>query len=128
MELIDNIKELEENLTTLENYMNSKEPFEKKFQRDLIKKGICFVSYKKGSRNLFAPSRFIGYKHNNMQAHIANKSKDGGETNPRISEILHSSCKPDQQINSLYRQFCSELGFDAKETGSFGVERKFWAL
>lgn len=128
MELIETIKELEENLKTLENYMISKDASEKEFHKSLIKRGICFVSYRKNNHNIFAPSRFIGYKHNNLQSHINNKSKDGRETTPKINDVVHSQCKPERQIDNLYKQFCNELGFDAKEKGSFGVERKFWKI
>jgi len=55
METIDRLEELHENLATLEEYMESNDPVEKAFHMDLIKRGICFVAYKKRDRYLFAP-------------------------------------------------------------------------
>jgi len=128
METIHRLEELHENLTTLEEYMQSNDPVEKAFYIDLIKRGICFVAYKRRGRYLFAPSRFVGYKHNTRHAHLHNDTKDGRKTNPAISNVLHSECKRGKELNRLYERFCSELGFVAKETGSFGVARKFWEI
>lgn len=128
METIDRLEDLHENLATLEEYMQSNDPNEKAFYIELIKKGICFVVYKKSNRYFFAPSRFIGYKHNTRDAHLHNDAKDGRKTNPAISKILYSTCKRDKELNQLYERFCAELGFVAREKGAFGVARKFWEI
>jgi hypothetical protein len=128
MELIDKISELKVNLSTLEKYMNSKDSSEREFYRKLIRNGICFVVYKTENKTIFAPSRFIGYKNNNMVNHNNNDMKDGRETNPRINYILHQECKPDEQCNYLYKLFCNQLGFTANAKGNFGVVRKYWTI
>jgi hypothetical protein len=128
MELIDNMSELKENLSTLEKYMNSKDSSEREFYRKLIGNGICFVEYKKENKTIFAPSRFIGYKNNNMLNHINNDMKDGKETTPRINYILQQECKQDEECNYLYKLFCNQLGFTANAKGKFGVDRKYWTI
>lgn len=128
MELIKTIGELRSNLSTLERYMTSKDADEKRFHGGLIQRGTDFVVYKKDNRHLFAPSRFIGYGNNNMHSHIANKSKHGGKTTPRINAILRSQCEVDRELDRQYQKFCGELGVAARAKGTYGKERKFWQL
>ena len=128
MELIQNLGELGENLSKLEHYMNSEDAYEKDFHRDLVKKGICFVVYQKGNNYIFAPSRFVGYKNNDMNSHINNDLKDGRETTKVINDLIGVQCRLDKEFDKIYRKFCDELGFDAKEKGSFGVVRRFWNI
>jgi len=128
METIDRIDELYENLETLEKYMQSNDPDEKAFYGDLIKRGICFVAYKKKDKYIFAPSRFLGYKHNNRHAHLHNDKKDGRETNPAITKVLNLELLQDKELNRQYEKFCAQQGFIANKTGSFGLERKFWEI
>ena len=127
MNTIDTRPELQENLSTLERYMDSADVDEREFHSGLVKRGICFVAYQKGSRCLFAPSRFVGYKHNAMAPHQSNDSKDGRVTNPAIDKIL-GPCRADTKLNELYRKFCTELGFPARAKGTYGIERKFWRI
>lgn len=128
MELITSLKELKKNLATLEDYMKSTNPANVAFYKDLIKKGICFVAYEKYGRYIFAPSRFIGYKNNDMHRHISNASKDGRVTTPVINKLLDYKCTPHDGFEIHYNKFCKKLGFKAKEKGTYGATRKFWVL
>jgi hypothetical protein len=128
MQLISCIDELSSNLHTLESYMHSAIELERKFHRDLIKKGVCFVAYQRNGQDYFAPSRFIGYKSNDHGAHVSNASKDGRETNPAISDILCAKPVPDDDLNISYMRFCTRIGVAPVAKGSFGVERKYWIL
>ncbi|MCB1660680.1 MAG: HNH endonuclease, partial [Pseudomonadales bacterium] len=76
----------------------------------------------------FAPSRFIGYANNTIDKHEANHSKDGRETTPKISKLLGKDCVFDEELEKSYREFCQALGFEANDTGAFGVKRKYWVL
>lgn len=76
----------------------------------------------------FYPSRFIGYTKNNMEAHLDNNQKHGGETNWVISGILGSKPMHDLELEKIYKEYCESLGFIANEKGSFGVERKYWDI
>jgi len=127
MNTINTRPELRENLSTLERYMDSADVDEKEFHRGLVEKGTCFVADQKGSRYLFAPSRFVGYKQNTMILHQQNASKHGSYTNRAIDKIL-GPCRADTTLNELYRKFCTELGFPARAKGTCGNERKFWRI
>ncbi len=127
MDTIQTRAELMQNLATLERYMGSADTEEREFHKGLVKNGICFVAYEKNGRHLFAPSRFVGYAHNTMTQHRDNEFKDGKETNPAIDKIL-GRCSVSNTMNGLYVKYCSELGFVARERGTYGKERKFWRI
>jgi hypothetical protein len=126
MELISRVDELRNNLMTLERYIHSTDEAETEFYHNLLKNGVCFVAYIKQGQNYFGPSRFLGYKSNDMSAHISNKEKDGRQTNPAINHILGSKPEPDKDLDSDYQRFCNALGIKIHLKGAFGVERKFW--
>jgi hypothetical protein len=128
MDLISNIGELRTNIKKLEKYMISNDAIEKAFHRNLIRLGINFIAHKKNGEYFFAPSRFIGYKNNSMNAHINNKSKDGKITTPKINEILGFQCNYNPPMDTEYRKFCDILGFLARDTGTYGKKRKFWVI
>lgn len=128
MSTINSIEELKSNITILEKYLNSKTDPEYSFALDLVKKGTCFVAVENESGFSFFPSRFIGYAKNNMNKHLNNQEKDGKETNPVISRILGGKPTLNPELEKQYREYCESLGFVANDKGSFGVERKYWAL
>ena len=122
MELVSSLSQIEQNLDYLERAHGSRD------HKDLVKRGTCFLAYN-GEHGLgFAPSRFTGYIDNDFGKHAANKTKDGRETNPAISAVLRSEPEPDPELESAYRDYCRDLGFDPNPAGSFGVERKYWDL
>ena len=123
MELIASLNDLKKNLDTLETYRNSSEERYKEFYKELIKRGRCFVVYKYNDNYHFAPSRFIGYKNNNMNAHKGNDEKDGRETNPVIDKIIGKQSEQNRTIELKYQKFCNELGIDP-----WKVKKKFWII
>ena len=126
MELVKKWEDMKKNLMTLEGYRVSGLADEVDFYLNRIKKGICFVVYEHSGKLIFGPSRFVGYLNNNVDAHHANEYKDGRETNPEISEILGSPPKEDEVLEEAYKKHCESLGITPKETGPFGVKRKYW--
>lgn len=125
MELIEKIEDIEENIQTIDNYLSNKTDGEYSFALDLIKRGTCFVVKKEGDTYKFYPSRFIGYKNNTMDKHMNSMTKDGRETNPQISKILHQTLEKNI-FEKEYQEYCKQLGFEHREKGTFGVERKYW--
>ncbi len=121
-------EDIKRNLDQLEKYRLSKDRREVRDYQDLILRGICFVVYKSNDRLEFGPSRFVGYKDNNLDIHKANESKDGRETNPVISEILGEEPIEDKQTEKEFQQFCARMGLTPKSTGSFGIKRKYWLV
>lgn len=126
MELVKKSQDIKENIKTLEKYLQDENMRESAV--GLIKRGTCFVAVKKDRGYSFYPSRYIGYKNNNYNAHINNDMKDGRNTNPAISEILGRKPMPSGDLEKEYRKYCDELGFTANNKGAFGVERKYWVL
>lgn len=125
MQLVNEIKDIIENMNTIDLYIERKKDPEYSYALQLIKRGTCFVKY----NGKFYPSRFVGYKNNTMEKHDNNTKKDGRITNPAISRLI-GGLKPqhNKELDIEYKNYCEALGFIAKENGSFGVERKYWVL
>lgn len=128
MKVIETVKELKTNLNTLDSYINNKIDPTYEFAISLIKKGVCFVVQDTSEGLRFYPSRFIGYKNNNMDKHLNNFEKDGKETNPALYNILGHRPKSNSVMDKAYREYCESLGFIASNKGAFGVERKYWEI
>ena len=66
--------------------------------------------------------KFIGYKNNTMNKHQHNLDKDGRETNPIITSILHvKTCAPNETLENEYIRYCNSL--DIKP---YKYKRKYW--
>lgn len=126
MELVTSISEINRNLQTLDRYLDGKHDPEYSFALGLVKRGTCFIAVKSGQGYKFYPSRFMGYVGNTMEKHQNNIEKDGKETNPAISAVLHKEVSFDPELERFYREYCESLGFAANEKGAFGVQRKYW--
>ena len=122
---VENWDDIIKNIEMIDLYLSKKVDPEYTYALNLIKRGSCFLKY----HDKFYPSRFLGYKDNSMQMHDSNPIRDGRITNKRISSILKVS-KPvfDAKLNEEYQEYCRRLGFEAREKGAFGAERKFWSV
>ncbi len=128
MEFVQSIKDIEHNFKVLDQYLDAKVDPEYTFALELIKKGTCFIGVRKNQRIRFYPSRFIGYKENDMDKHLENDQKDGRLTNPSISSIIGVQPIMRSELEEAYKHYCEYLGFVPNDKGSFGVERKYWFL
>lgn len=128
MKTVSNLNELITNIQTLDGYLNAQVDPEYDFALNLIKNGTCFVAMEDSSVYRFYPSRFIGYADNSMDAHLNNVEKDGKETNPAISKILGAKPSINSILNKEYARYCETLGFEPRDKGTFGSERKFWLI
>lgn len=129
MNVVKELSQLKENISTLENYLNGKIDPEYSYAVNLIKRGTCFVAIRQEDNEYhFYPSRFIGYLKNTMNTHMNNAYKDGKETNPAISKII--GCKPseNEELEAEYKKYCDRIGFVARDKGSFDAARKYWKL
>jgi hypothetical protein len=113
------------NINTLERYKSSKNTDERKFYRDLIKRGTCFVVYSVNGTTEFAPSRFIGYLNNTQKTHEHSTIKDGRITSPIIEKILGNKFTENNSLESAYKVYCSSLGITPNVKGTFGAPRKY---
>lgn len=124
MDVITNVGEITENLATIENYLCEGSREEQDFAVTLIKKGVCFITYKINNEYRFSPSRFVGYSKNNITTHNLgkkNKKVDGKETNPAIDAALGHKSTSNSKLESEYLSFTSNLGISPDNR-----KRKFW--
>ena len=128
MRFVENIKELQSNMDTLDRYLARKIESTYSFALERVKRGVCFVAKRTDDGYRFYPSRFIGYANNSMLGHLNNPYKDGKETNPVISQIIGVQPRSNAVLDKEYRNYCEKLGFTASDKGAFGVERKYWEL
>lgn len=123
MDLIDSVNDVKMNLDTLEVYRNSRQTAYREFYKGLIKRGRCFVAYEWGGNIHFAPSRFIGYKNNDMNSHMANDERDGRVTNRAINKIMRGKVEPSEIMEAKYQRFCNELDIQPCK-----FKKKFWRI
>jgi 5-methylcytosine-specific restriction protein A len=123
METIEIKEEIIENIVKLENYLCEGTDEERSFAVNLIKKGRCFVTYQVNGETRFCPSRFVGYKSNNMRQHEASQSKDGRETNPAITKALKINLEINQNLEVLLEEYCQSFGVTPDN-----VKKQFWDL
>lgn len=120
--VIETLEDLIDNLLTIEAYLGgdySEE--ERKFAMYLIQRGHNFVAYKVQSEWHFAPSRFVGYKDNNMYKHLNNDSKDGKETTPIINGIAKKELCFDPILEKAYIEYCELLNIELHHN-----KRQYW--
>jgi 5-methylcytosine-specific restriction protein A len=127
MGLITTLKQLEQNIENVERCLAVGTDDEKKQMSNLIKRGTCFVAYNIANEIRFAPSRFLGYAHNELHKHIY-ADKDGRETNKAINKILDAKPVGNENLEIKYFDYCNNLGIQPSEKGAFGAPRKFWTL
>jgi len=123
METIEIKDEIIENIERLEKYLCEGTDDERSFAIELIKKGRCFVTYQVNGETRFCPSRFVGYKSNNIRQHKASNSKDGKETNPVITKALKIKLEINQKLEELHQQYCLSFG-----VAPDNVKKQFWDL
>lgn len=126
METVNNKIEIKKNLDLFFSYGKSNNEEELTFFLERVKRGTCFLVLENNGELIFAPSRFIGYKSNDMRKHLNNDEKDGRITNGAIQNILEVLPKLSCYLDDEYSKYCQRLGFIANASGTFGVPRKFW--
>jgi hypothetical protein len=125
MNTVNKWSDISKNIQALEKYRTSTGE-KKTFYIDLIKRGTCYIAYQVRKNIHFAPSRFVGYTGNSLDAHKKNKTKDGRVTNKAIQGVLGDWPQLNGELEFEYKKFCQQLGFIANTTGNYGVARKFW--
>lgn len=121
MQLVTSWGDIEANINRLQQYSRSHDGLEVDFFKDRIKRGRCFVVHRDGNNFFFGPSRFLGYKNNELNLHHGNIHKDGRETNREISKVLGHPPKPNALLEKQYLQFCN--AFDVVPDN---VPHKYW--
>lgn len=118
---IETVKELKDNIQTLENDLSSGSRKEYEYAVSLVCRGIDFIVYVFGDDNKlhFAPSRFIGYRDNNYQSHKT-QYKAGGETTPKIQTIMkrkwssmnlqYGIWQNNDELDFFHNLYCMDFG------------------
>jgi len=125
---VENRKEIEQNMKELLNALSSGDSGRKEKAVRLVKRGHNFIACLSDGSYIFAPSRFAGYKDNNIMEHGRYLYNDGKETDPAISCILDPMMIDEDDKNwpkleDIYLDFCDELDI---EPGNY--KRKYWLL
>ncbi|WP_065218558.1 MULTISPECIES: HNH endonuclease [Butyricimonas] len=130
MEAIERKEDIYENIAQVEKYLACEEGNKLQLEMiELIRGGHKFVSYKVYNEWHFVPSKYIGYKNNNLKVHKANKkahSITGSKTNRFITKVLEIKHQPNEVLEKAYHQFCQHLGIPANKIHK--RIREFWEL
>lgn len=122
MKTITEKPELISNIRTFENYLIEGIPSEQKVVRDLIRNGICLVAYKVDDEINFAPSRFLGYKDNDIVKHLEFDKKHGTLTNQAIDKTLKLKHSSNPILEEKYLEYCNSLFIKPANRKN----RKYW--
>lgn len=125
MDLVVNEEQVAENLDELDRAGASRGD-ERQIYLDLIKHGKCYLPYLNDSGIAFAPSRFIGYVSNKIQAHGSNLDKHGSRTNVALNKIYGSYPVQNGSLQHEFERFCQSIGVKPSRDGRFGATRKYW--
>ena len=118
MNFVSTKEDISRNIDQFEHLLQGTE---KKFAHGLIQRGVCFVPYQKDGEFRFIPSRYVGYRDNTQAKHNANRDKNGRETNPAITKIIGDEPAENDELESRYHAFISELGIEPHDKA-----RKYW--
>jgi hypothetical protein len=122
MRTVETLAEVMANIKTLEKLRTNSRQDLLNAYKNLIQRGKCFLLYESPTGVAFAPSRFIGYAKNDIEAHNANKAKDGTITNGALTIVLGAKPLRDFVFEGRYVDFCTQIGRIAPR-----VSRKYWA-
>jgi 5-methylcytosine-specific restriction protein A len=122
MELVESKEQLIENSIIFDSYRLSNSNKEQTFYRERLRLGKMFLHIKAQNRNLFCPSRFIGYENNSMQKHLAFRSKTGTKTNQKINSILGRH-QINHESEKAFLNYCSEHGVEPANK-----PREYWVI
>lgn len=110
--------DLIDNLLTMEAYLGGDfSEKEKKFSLSLIQKGNNFVAYKVQNEWHFAPSRFVGYKDNNIHKYPNTENR----TISSIDKIAKCKLCFDLKLEEAYKEYCELLSIEPSQS-----KRQYW--
>ena len=81
-------KDVQENILTLYAYLqNEEEEYYYEWAKERLSQGRNFVVEAIDGKLYFAPSRFVGYKHNSLEKHEDNSDKSGTDTDRELKRF-----------------------------------------
>lgn len=128
--LVENTEDLWRNIRKVESYLSGKSSTElRSAMVELIRRGNNFICYQvEGSEDSvhFVPSKYIGYKDNEIVKHFNNRSSHtitGTETDVRLDRILGNKGE-DAELCKKYHEYCLGLGIPKEKLTK--RKHKFW--
>jgi putative restriction endonuclease len=115
MKLINKWTDIRRNLITLDGYRAAQDKESRDYFQATIRRGHCFVHCTVAGREMFGPSRFVGYLRNSRFKHDANVDKDGSVTNHRIESLLGLPFRISSPAEKAFARFCKLYGIDPEE-------------
>jgi hypothetical protein len=133
LELVESPADIEANIRTLEGYRTGSTE-RQEVHKTLITRGDNFVTLKNTDGSyLFAPSKFAGYRNNDLNHKDRAKNRDrdgpfGGDTDDRITKILGQRPTTGDQNNmdDHFKKYCSKFNYTPKERPA--RPRKYWVV
>lgn len=110
-DFIESRADVVKNIYTLYSYAKSPIIEDKQWALQRFKQGRWYVVEPFGNTLLFAPSRFVGYKNNTKEKHIANHGH-GTQTNNKLRELNLYKESVDDYLSEQFKQFTKELGIE----------------
>ncbi len=124
MSIVRSIDDIDKNALTLLQAAHGKSD-ERVDAAELIAHGRVFYPLQFEGYLAFVPSRFIGYRNNNISIHNQEKAKrrrDGKETNSAIARVLGKHA-PDAELEQRFSEYCKFLGVEPTKH-----VHKFWRI
>lgn len=113
------------NIYRLYKYAVSSDIEEKEFGIERLSRGKWYVAERIGDKILFGPSRFVGYKENNIEKYRKIGKGDGTETNSNYEDLqLYEEYKSDFIINE-YKKYISSLNINRDFIPKFLIPKNY---
>lgn len=118
-DFIENRADVIKNIYTLYSYLGSNSEEERDWALNRFKQGKWYIVEPFGNMLFFAPSRFVGYKNNNIAKHTENHG-DGTQTNEYFRRNRLYKISEDEFLSKQFNNFMLSIGID-KESAQFFI-------
>jgi hypothetical protein len=109
-----------ETIHTLDS-MSRSDDADREYHQERIAQGICFVWAEYKGRDIFAPSRWAGYRHNHRRKHARRDVICGMHTNRAISKVLGAGPVKNRKLETRFHRYCAEYGISPENR-----VRRYW--
>lgn len=123
-DFIENRADVIKNIYTLYSYLKSNSEEERDWALGIFQRGRCYIVEPLGNMLFFAPSRFVGYKDNNMAKHVESDVKDGRLTNRHFCTNKLYKEFENEFLIKRFQQFMLFIGIE-KESAKFFIPYDF---
>mgnify|MGYP002425764103 FL=1 len=118
-DFIENRTDVIKNIYTLYSYLRSNSEEERDWALNRFKQGKWYIVEPFGNMLFFAPSRFVGYKNNNIAKHTENHG-DGTQTNEYFRRNKLYKISENEFLSKQFKNFMLSIGIK-KESAQFFI-------